>query len=433
MKETSLQTFNLIESVEILGKKINLYNTVENPLFLARDVAEWIDYAFTNAKRTSRDISKMIKNIDSDEKIKGVCNLYDRKNFPITNEGNNSNKSTFNSFYGAISPSDKTKSKARKTQNMWFLTEDGLYEVLMQSRKPIAKEIKSKIKSYLRDIRKTGGTVEPYKDKNNEVKIDQEIENLEFDIFNFRGFKIRCLNINNVVFFIGKEICDVLGYSNARKAIDDHVDEDDKFRMLKSRFVTLDIPNRGLTAINESGLYSLILSSKLSQAREFKQWVTSEVLPSIRKTGGAIEYGSEEKFIESRFSNFSEDTKRAMVTELLASNKVLQEQNELLETDVKALKSEILTWNDRNKLNAGVRMLAAQTNHYIGTIWKQLYKQLQYKYGIYLNSRKQNKNDSLISRVREEEWGMVMETFNAMCADYGKSPTKMFQQTLNKN
>lgn len=313
MKETNLQTFNLIESVEILGKKINLYNTVENPLFLARDVAEWIDYAFKDSKKSHRDVSKMIKNIDKDEKIKGICFssegkifpltddsvVYDRKNFPITNE-----TSKFNSVYGTITPSSKSKSKARKTQNMWFLTEDGLYEVLMQSTKAEAKKLKKQIKNYLRDIRKTGGTVE---------------------------------------------------------------------------------------------------------------------------------YGSEEKFIESRFSNFSEDTKRAMVTELLASNKVLQEQNELLATDVKALKSEILTWNDRNKLNAGVRMLAAQTNHYIGTIWKQLYKELQYKHGIYLNSRKQNKNDSLISRVRKEEWGMVMETFNAMCVDYGKSPTKMFQQTLNKN
>lgn len=90
MKETSLQTFNLIASVEILGKNINLYNTFDNPLFLARDVAEWIDYAFKDSKkRPSRDVSKMIKNIDKDEKIKGICNLSEGKTFPPTYEGGN--------------------------------------------------------------------------------------------------------------------------------------------------------------------------------------------------------------------------------------------------------------------------------------------------------------------------------------------------------
>ena len=76
-----------------------------------------------------------------------------------------------------------------------------------------------------------------------------------------------------------------LGYSNDRKALQDNVDVEDRRLIQKSLCGTLEIPNRGVTAINESGLYSLVLRSKLPNAKKFKKWVTSEVLPSIRKTG----------------------------------------------------------------------------------------------------------------------------------------------------
>ncbi|HDG2222742.1 TPA: ORF6C domain-containing protein, partial [Staphylococcus aureus] len=80
---------------------------------------------------------------------------------------------------------------------------------------------------------------------------------------------------------IGKDVADILGYTNSRKTLSDHVDEEDK---LTSRIVTSG-QNRNVTIINESGLYSLIFSSKLENAKRFKRWVTSEVLPSLRRTG----------------------------------------------------------------------------------------------------------------------------------------------------
>lgn len=83
-------------------------------------------------------------------------------------------------------------------------------------------------------------------------------------------------------------MAEALGYSNTKKAILDHVDADDKTLIQRSQNVTFEIPNRGMTIINESGLYSLILSSKLESAKTFKHWVTAEVLPTIRKTGGYI-------------------------------------------------------------------------------------------------------------------------------------------------
>lgn len=93
---------------------------------------------------------------------------------------------------------------------------------------------------------------------------------------------IRTLTIDDTPWFVGKDVATALGYSNTQKAIRDHVDEEDK---LTERIV-LSGQNRNVVVINESGLYSLIFSSTLPSAKAFKHWVTSEVLPSIRKNGG---------------------------------------------------------------------------------------------------------------------------------------------------
>ena len=101
----------VIEQREVLGKEFKMYGTVEEPLFLAKDVAEWIEYS-------SDKVGQMLKTVDEDEKLTS----------PIHYRGQN--------------------------REMWFLTEDGLYEVLMQSRKPIAKSFKKKVKEILKDVRK---------------------------------------------------------------------------------------------------------------------------------------------------------------------------------------------------------------------------------------------------------------------------------------
>lgn len=93
--------------------------------------------------------------------------------------------------------------------------------------------------------------------------------------------QIRTCEVNGETYFVGKDVASALGYTNTMKAIRDHVDNEDK---LGERIV-LSGQNRQATVINESGLYSLILSSKLESARRFKRWVTSEVLPAIRRNG----------------------------------------------------------------------------------------------------------------------------------------------------
>ena len=115
----------------------------------------------------------------------------------------------------------------------------------------------------------------------------------ELQNFNFNGAQIRALTIDNEPYFVGKDVAEILGYKNTKDALLKHVEQEDKTVVKKSRFATLEnIPNRGLTFINESGLYSLIISSKLPSAKQFKHWVTSEVLPAIRKHGA---YMTDEK------------------------------------------------------------------------------------------------------------------------------------------
>ena len=107
---------------------------------------------------------------------------------------------------------------------------------------------------------------------------------MELQIFKNNEFgEVRTLLINGEPYFVGKDVAQVLGYSNHRKALIDHVDDDDKTDGVTIR----DSIGREQTpvCINESGLYSLILKSKLPTAKQFKRWVTSEVLPTIRKHG----------------------------------------------------------------------------------------------------------------------------------------------------
>lgn len=109
-------TLTVINEQEVLGKHFRIFGTIDNPLFLAKDVAGWIEYDVSS-------INKMLNNIDDDEKV--------RKNVPTP---------------GGI-------------QKSWFINEDGLYEVLMQSRKPIAKSFKKKVKEILKSIRKNGAYI----------------------------------------------------------------------------------------------------------------------------------------------------------------------------------------------------------------------------------------------------------------------------------
>lgn len=151
----------------------------------------------------------------------------------------------------------------------------------------------------------------------------------ELEIFKNEEFgEIRTITINNEPWFVSKDVAFVLGYSNPRDAISKHVDVEDKG---VAKCDTLG-GSQDLTVINESGLYSLILSSKLPTAKKFKHWVTSEVLPTIRKHGV---YATAET-IENIIANPDNGIK------LLQALKAEQDKNKALEVENTELKPKAL-------------------------------------------------------------------------------------------
>ena len=125
--------------------------------------------------------------------------------------------------------------------------------------------------------------------------------------FNNPAFgSVRAVSINNEPYFIGKDVTEVLGYQNGSRDINRHVDAEDR----RKAMVFDGNQDKETILINESGLYSLILSSKLPKAKEFKRWVTAEVLPAIRKTGGYV--NDTAQFVESYFGQLEPSQKHAL-------------------------------------------------------------------------------------------------------------------------
>lgn len=147
----------------------------------------------------------------------------------------------------------------------------------------------------------------------------------ELKVFENPAFgQVRTIEIDNEPWFVGKDVAVALGYTNTAKAVRDHVDEEDK---LTERIV-LSGQNREVIFINESGLYSLILSSKLPTAKDFKRWITKEVIPSIRKTGGYQMPSTPEQRIAAALI----DAQR-ILAEYEEKNQVLAMENSALAVD----------------------------------------------------------------------------------------------------
>lgn len=178
-------------------------------------------------------------------------------------------------------------------------------------------------------------------------------------IFNSPEFgQVRTIRQNGEPWFVGKDVAEILGYTNPSKALVDHVDDEDKLNndSLSS------LGQRGGWLINESGLYSLILSSKMPKAKEFKRWVTSEVIPAIRKTGGYI--------ADSENMTDAEIMAKAV---LVAQSTIRQRDQRIkeLESDVAAAKPKVLfadavSASDSTILIGDLAKLIKQNGHPIG-------------------------------------------------------------------
>ncbi len=130
---------------------------------------------------------------------------------------------------------------------------------------------------------------------------------------------VRAVRIDNEPYFVGKDVAEILGYERPTDAVRKRVDPDDR------GVAKMETPSgaQEMTIINESGLYSLILSSKLPKAKEFKRWVTSEVLPTIRKTGGYV--NNTAQFVDSYFGQLNLEQKHAL-TLMFDESKRMSEQ-----------------------------------------------------------------------------------------------------------
>lgn len=192
---------------------------------------------------------------------------------------------------------------------------------------------------------------------------------------------------------------------------------------------TVTINNRGLKAFSRRAVLRI---GMLLQQSEVAREVRNQLLNIEEKTSTETkteDIEEEQKLMLSVGMAVASGDANAVA---IASANLVAFKNrhiEKLQNDNKALAGEILSWSDRKKLNAGVRQLAAVTGIPFGNMWNELYKNLQYKYGICLKLRG---GKPFIQWVDESEWENVIKTFCAMCEAYDQSPTEMFQQTTPK-
>lgn len=210
----------------------------------------------------------------------------------------------------------------------------------------------------------------------------QIFENPEFG-------KVRTVDVNGEPWLVGKDIAEALGYSNPRKALADHVDTEDKG---VTKCDTLG-GMQDFTIINESGLYSLVLSSKLPGAKKFKRWVTCEVLPSIRKNGGYI-HGQETM----------SDTE-LIAKALLMSQKIIEEKQKVIERMApKEIFADAVSASDSSILVGELAKILKQNGVDIGQ--NRLFEWLRksgylIKYGSAYNMPTQRSMDMGLMRIKE--------------------------------
>lgn len=199
----------------------------------------------------------------------------------------------------------------------------------------------------------------------------------ELQIFNSEEFgDIRTVTINNEPWFVGKDVAEALGYAKARNAIASHVEQDDK----KDAPIQGDLGGvQQMTIINESGLYALIFGSKLESAKRFKRWVTSEVLPTIRKTG------------QYQMPNMSAELKAI----IMHDEKIIKIENRMdkLEFDIPLYGSEAdeISGHVKRKgvsVLGGKKTEAYKDSNIRSKVYRDIYDQIKREFGIYSDDGK---------------------------------------------
>lgn len=257
----------------------------------------------------------------------------------------------------------------------------------------------------------------------------------ELQIFNSEEFgEIRTTVINDEPWFVGKDIANALGYKNTKDALAKHIENCDK--MMGSQNATPSITDsigrtQYPTWINESGLYALIFGSKLESAKKFKQWVTSDVLPTIRKTGGYV--NNEELFVNT-YLPFADENTKLMFSQTLET---VRKQNELIKKQQEEIlhKQEVINgftedidiYNKKDIIN---RICKRRSGNYASR-YKELYKCFKETNHIDLEARcsgynlKQTKKSDKLSVIKyAEKFGFIDDLYSC-CA-------KLYETEVNE-
>ena len=193
---------------------------------------------------------------------------------------------------------------------------------------------------------------------------------------------------------------------------------------------SLTVPNRGLKVFPRRAILRIgMLLRDSAIAKE----VRTQLLNIEEKSSDEVkvqDINEEQRLMLNVGMAYASGNIEAVMKATTEYNAFQNRHIEKLKKDNKALAGDILEWKDRNKLNAGIRKLAAVTGIHFSKMWNELYKNLQYKYGICV---KQRGDTPYIQWIEESEWDDVMKTFCAMCEAYEQSPTEMFQQTTPTN
>ncbi len=195
------------------------------------------------------------------------------------------------------------------------------------------------------------------------VKKESTADQLQQMVFDNADFgEVRTVVIDGEPWFVGKDVAQCLGYTNPSKALADHVDDDDK---LNNKTLS-SLGQRGGWLINESGMYALIFGSKLEKAREFKRWVTSEVLPTLRKTGHYEV--AEDQSVNQLLAEFG-DFKVTYVQQMVEFKDALEKQTKAFD---KSISNMTLSTTQQNKVHRAVK---DRVGSLLGGAHSDLYKE----------------------------------------------------------
>ena len=262
----------------------------------------------------------------------------------------------------------------------------------------------------------------------------------ELQIFQSEEFgTIRTVTIDNEPWFVGKDVAVALGYGEGKSpinAIANHVDAEDKG---VTKMMTPG-GEQAVTIINESGLYSLVLGSKLESARRFKRWVTSEVLPAIRKTGGYV--NDTETFVDAYFAGIPEEMKaiiRVSLDTIKIKDGIIEAQKQTIaekdrvieykEDVICGLVDDIDLATKRQRIKRIIQYHVGSKSELMHK-WNLLYNEFEAKYHVNLSVRFENNKDAFNQKLRnkvdliDRQMNMIPQLYEICC--------KLFESDVQK-